>query len=136
MACWRTPSNFSIAEGVRPDEPQLLEVPRRPLEAGRRGDAELHERPLLAQDPQADLDGLRRADGVVDDVDLAGVGARAARPTGGAARRPTTRRAASTSASRRPGRGLGARVEDRRAERSGQVGLRRPAGDVADLDVG
>ena len=36
MACLRTPSTSSIAEGVRSGEPQLLEVPRRPLEPSRR----------------------------------------------------------------------------------------------------
>ena len=45
MACWRTPSTSSIAEGVRADAAAAsLKYQRRPLAAGHRRQAELHER--------------------------------------------------------------------------------------------
>ena len=58
-------------EGVRPHDGDLLEIERRPFEALRRLDAGDGDAPARAGDADADLEGLGRADGVVDDVDAA-----------------------------------------------------------------
>src|SRR5215471_10761902 len=61
------------SESIRSDDGDLLEVQRRPLEAAWHLDAGDDERTARGGDPDADLDGLRVADGVVDDVDTAAV---------------------------------------------------------------
>src|SRR5260370_18411386 len=55
------------AEPVRPDDAQLLEVKGGPLEALRRLDAGDDERAAGRKQPERGLDGLGRADRVVDD---------------------------------------------------------------------
>ena len=80
-------------ERVRPDPGDLLEVERAPLPSARRVHAALHERAARLEHADAHLERLGLADGVVDDVDAAGVAHRAARagpPSSGAAGRPTT----------------------------------------------
>src|ERR1700687_4252188 len=66
----RTPKLFDT-EGVRSDHAQLLKVNRRPFESFRGFDADDRENSARAGDADADLDGLRRADRVVDRVDAA-----------------------------------------------------------------
>ena len=76
MACLRCPSTSSIAEGIRADPADLLEVQRAPLPPAGGVHTGLHQRPPRAQDPHPDFECLGLADGVVDDVDGAGVGHR------------------------------------------------------------
>ena len=81
MACWRTPVDLLDAERVRPDPADLLEVERAPLPAPGRVHAALHERAARLEHAHLDLEGLGLADGVVDDVDAAGVAHRHAGQT-------------------------------------------------------
>ena len=132
MPCLRTPSTSSIAERVGADPADLLEV-----RAASTPTAPASGRPLFTSVPRAlstrspTSNGLRGADGVVDDVDAAGPARPAGRPTAGAARRPTTPASSSTSSSR------GSGANDRGAERAGQraPGPAKRATD-GDLDVG
>src|SRR5436190_21261062 len=62
------------AERVGPHPVDLLEVERAPLPPAGRVDAALHQRASRLQQPDADLERLRLADGVVDDVDARGMG--------------------------------------------------------------
>src|SRR5205085_1541264 len=55
------------------DQAHLLEVERRPLEAARCTDAGDHNRASALHDADADLERVGLADGVVDDVDVAGM---------------------------------------------------------------
>ena len=61
------------AEGVGADPADLLEVERAPLPPAGRVHAALHERAAGLEHPHLHLEGLRLADGVVGDVDAAGV---------------------------------------------------------------
>src|SRR4029453_5871209 len=59
------------AERVRPDDRDLLEVERRPLEAARHLDAGDDDRAPRRRAPDADLDRLRIAPGIVHEVAVA-----------------------------------------------------------------
>ena len=60
-----------LAEGVRTDQRDLLEVERRPLEAPRDFDAGDDDRTPGSNDADPGLDGLGQPHGVVDHVDAA-----------------------------------------------------------------
>ena len=130
------------AERVGADPADLLEVERAPLPAAGRVDAALHERAPRLQHPDLDLERLGLADGVVGDVDPAGVAHREAaealhrraaarrptrrpapRPSPAAAPRRNTRWAPSSVGQRRPGRRSGRRRRPRRRGR-GRAGSR------------
>src|SRR5204863_5819377 len=100
----------------------LLEVQRGPLESARGTDTRHHDRATALDDADPDLEGVGLADGVVDDVDLAGVAERQALP-GGA--EDATRPASEAFDEVQPGFGC----EHGGAELAGHLSLARPTGD-------
>src|SRR5439155_22316028 len=116
-------------EGVGPDEAHLFEVQRGPLEAAGRPDTGDDHRPPSLKDPYPDLERLRLADGVVDDVDPPRVAPGQTLP-----RRPQhTARPAGQAFDEVEAR-VG--VEDAGAQLAGHGGLARPAGEGGDLHSG
>ena len=89
MACLRSPVDLLEPERVGAHPGDLLEVQRAPLPPAGRVHTGLHQRPAGREHPHPDLERLRLADGVVDDVD---------RPRD----RPSAAPAAAGAAGRRP----------------------------------